>query len=116
MLCLRGVHSSPGQACHHSIPCHEQRVVHISANGVPADESFARNYDISLHRNRNSLILRFSLLKSVANMGLRTMFPASGEKPAYQYSLGANLSKKKTGFGPFNGTQIAVSTNCCRLI
>jgi hypothetical protein len=54
MPCLHGVHSSLSQAYRHSMPCHGQRGVHISAKGVPADTSFARNYDISLHQKHLS--------------------------------------------------------------
>lgn len=42
-------------------------------------------------------------------MGIKTMFPASSQKPQSQYSVGTNLGHKKTGLGPIGGTDIAVS-------
>ncbi|OAP65601.1 hypothetical protein AYL99_01573 [Fonsecaea erecta] len=42
-------------------------------------------------------------------MGIRTLFPASSQKPRSQYSIATNIgSGKKTGFGPWAGCDIAL--------
>ncbi|KIX95309.1 uncharacterized protein Z520_08826 [Fonsecaea multimorphosa CBS 102226] len=42
-------------------------------------------------------------------MSIKTLFPASSQKPRSQYSIAGNIgSGKKTGFGPYSGFEIAL--------
>ena len=67
----------------------------------------ALTLNVSLHDF--GTLFEISFPPTSPTMGVQTMFPSSLVKPVSQYSYGADLGRVKTGFGPFTGTDLAVS-------